>query len=96
MSSNNYRENHLTTFKHFNQQEQEAWDSWSQFELVLSSRQKSEFGLHTKKEVREFMYQIGIQPGNFLFQYNKYDYVNMLVFRFENGTDLALLRMSLF
>lgn len=86
----------MTQFKHFNQQEQEAWDSWSQFELVLSASQRTEFGLNTKKDVRNWLYELGIQPGNFLFQYNKYDYANMLVFRFENGTDLALLRMSLF
>ena len=96
MVSNNYRENHLTQFKHFNEQEQKAWDSWGEFELVLNSRQKTEFGLHTKNDVRNWLYELGIQPGNFLFKYEKYDYTNTLVFRFENGTDLALLRMSFF
>lgn len=86
----------MTQFKQLNELEQKAWDSWGEFELVLSAIQKSEFNLHTKNDIRNWLYELGIQPGNFLFEYNKYDYQRTLVFRFENGTDLALLRMSLF
>ena len=86
----------MTQFKSFNDLEQEAWDKWSEYELVLSSTQKSEFGLDTKAQIREWCYELGLQPDGYLFEYNKYNYSRTLVFRFENGTDLALLRMSLF
>ena len=59
----------------------------------MDYRQKRHFQLHTKKAIREWCYQIGIQPGNYLFNYNKSR--ESIEFRFESGTDLALLKMSL-
>ena len=83
----------MARFKTFNEQEQENWDKWQSHSITMDYRQKRHFGLHTKKAIREWCYQIGIQPGNYLFDYNKAR--ESIEFRFVSGTDLALLKMSL-
>jgi len=83
----------MARFKTFNEQEQEYWDKWQSHSITMDYRQKRHFGLHTKKAIREWCYQIGIQPGNYLFNYDKSR--ESIEFRFESGTDLALLKMSL-
>jgi hypothetical protein len=69
---------------------QEIWKSLEGGEIAIS---RNKYNLHSTNAIREWIYQIGIQPDGYLFK--KGDRPDTVIIRFKNPEDLVFLKLSL-
>ena len=85
----------MAVFKEFNDIEQKCWDDWKENSITIP---KTKFS--SRKQIQEWVYQLGIQPGSYLFKktnnlgYSSRPWNNLIEVRFQNPEDVAFIQLG--
>jgi len=85
----------MAVFKDFNEIEQKCWDEWKDNSMTLPKHKFS-----SRKEITEWAYQLGIQPGTYLYKktnslgYMPRPWNDLIEVRFQNPEDLAFIKLG--
>ena len=95
-----------TKFKQLTDDEAVAWEQWEGNALVVYRENLSDIILNdltlryqskhlTTAAIRNWLYEIGIQPGSYLMYRHKDSWRERLEFRFEDPTSISFIKMSI-
>ena len=95
-----------TKFKQLTDDEAVAWEQWEGHALTVYRENLSDIILNdltlryqskhlTTAAIRNWLYEIGIQPGSYLMYRHKDSWRERLEFRFEDPTSISFIKMSI-